>query len=567
MKPVWLILSSVFFLASVSPASPWSRQLCAEITPAAIYQCLGATDAGKKLYLAALEQEGRRDDAVFRDLAPLASQLNYGEAIPVLKKLLGNAKNLPKGYANYSGDLRITRTDLGLAARVLGEFGADNDASEVIRKYLLVLEKDNVGGSGWEEAVRALGKTGGSEAAKYNQHLIEYVLKHKDNRATFADFAARLAVENRSTSLIPLLRKFKTADREDFSGFQEALVQGSRMELGDPELRKWFRDALIPQLDALARGDARGIVFPVLHPDLYLRGLGDAEDIRLFTYFEGTGPEAKDVRQAIRRLMNQPPDWAKDMKGPFWQQMLEGLKKNTADYEDKSRTISSADRPGWDFSWGALAEHYYLLYRLGETGYGDKLRKIAAAQKDPAEPAGWIATSLSVELGLTGAGDALEKLLRAEIAGKGDNKLWELRKEVASTVAPKLANSDARWALFLFDPHPIVRDAALHQLSRLRPASACQIVTEFATKFDDQTGGEITTHALLALTTMQTACSADLVRLAKKGKPMARGIATMVLTMLGSAEAGGLREAKPADDDMKMGLDAAVNIANYLQQK
>lgn len=566
MKLVLLFLNSFFILVFVSPASAWSRQLCTETTPPAIYQCLGATEAGKKLYLAALDQEGRRDDSVFRDLAPLASQLNYSEAIPVLKKLLGNAKNLPTGYANYSGDLRITRADLGLAARVLGEFGANNDASEVIRKYLLVLEKENLGGSGWEEAVRALGKTRGSEATKYNQHLIEYVLKHKDNRATFADFAARLAVESRSTSLIPLLRKIKTTDREEFSGFQEAMVQGSRMELGDRELRKWFRDALIPQLDALARGEARGIAFPVLHPDLYLRGLGDAEDIRLFTYFEGTGPEAKDVRQAIRRLLNEPSDWAKDAKNPFWQQLLEGLKKNTPDYEDKSRTISSADRPGWDFSWGALAEHYYLLYRLGETAYGDKLRKIAAAQKDPAEPAGWIATGLSVELGLGGAVDALEKLLRAEIAGKGDNKLWELRRDVLDQVAPKLGNTDARWTLFLFDPHPLVRDRALHHLSRLRPAGTCQTVTDFAAKFDDQTGGEITTHALLALTSLQDACTGDVVRLAKKGRPLARGVATMVATMLGASEAASLRSAKPADDDMKMGLDAAVNIANYLKQ-
>jgi len=542
-------LSVAAFLAM--PALLHARRgtnYCDDIHGEAIYECLGMTERGKKLLLKELVETSRKDESEFHELPALVARLNYVDAIPALRNILANAPSVP---IKYDDRARIRRVDLYVAAQALGDFG-DTNSARIIRDYLTLLDSTNDRGSSWEDALKALAKLGGPEAEAYGRLVINGIqMVPAGDRSAIAIHIAEFARDSRATALTPDLRKIKTSEMESF---MEAMIHGFRMELGDRDVRKYFRDPLLPQIEAHERGESTGITFHIVHPECYLAGLGDPEDLKLFIFFEAPGQEeTTSTRSAIIRLLDHHESYPGSDYAQFKQKLLEGIKHNTMMYESRDS----------NFSWGGLAAHRYLLTRLGDASSAESLRKIAIAQKDPSEPSAWNSIRYGMELGLSGMADALDVLLRGELAGNGDGHIWERREETMETAARKLGTTDARWTLFLFDSN--VRDQALFQFTRVRPASACKIITDFAAT-SDTNDGTVSGDALLALTAPGMDCAPDLVRLARNNAaaPVARGIAIEILTMLQASEAPALRKLTPVDDLMHARIQSAENIAKFI---
>lgn len=543
-----------------------SRRLtdCSEITDTAAYECLGASARGKALLLRELNDKGRRDGSGFSELPMLAAQLNYREAIPILRSLLENAKNLPVGYTNYEGNLRILRSDLAPAAEALAAFG-DVDSAPTIRRYLELLDSDNMGGSGWQTAFTALGNLGGKETVLYCRRVIAHVNANKKDRVALAQITARIAADSKSYDLITDLRTIKTDNLEEFTAFDEATVQGPRMELGDKGLRKWFRDKTLPQIKAVLDGSTDTVVFPVVQPEMYLIGLRDLEDLPLLIHFGSPASSfSGSARVAIIHILDNPQLYPPAEYAAFKQSLLAGLKKRTDPYLASIKGTGDEK----EFTPSEQAGYYYILARLGDPSAVASLTAVMRAQTDPSEPVTWRSTILGMSLGIPDSSNHLNQIVDAELAGKGEMAQWKLRLDALNTAVSKFGVRDARWVKFLIDPHPSVRSAALHHLSRLRPAAACSIVPSVAVKFQDESGGTILGDALVALTVLGKDCVPNLLGLARNGKNrLAQGIAIEVLSMLESSEADPLRAQQTSDAYLEARLEAARNIAEFMKKR
>lgn len=478
-------------LPRVASAQAYS---CERIEGERHYECLGAIRGAPRIVA---ELRSTTDDGRLSDLAELAARLDLQRAVPALRARLGAVA--PRVGA-----------DVAHALATLGDAGS----AEAIRT--LARQTEGHHSSAWERAVDALERLGPQAALPYAREVIGRM--SDPGAAWFETLLSRvlpILVDGGATDALLALKGW-TNERGVLRDMFYARVMGARMRLGDEPLLGPMRVAL----------GTRNATVPV-EPSHYVGGLGDhPDDVPALVRFAGdTGREGRAAYDAILRFIARAEARGEDRAWARARRDLErGLVGLTPHREDRAHVQFEA-RP--------LARHHAALARLGHAP--SRTRLLELTDEDPTTVIPWIAARHALALGLPGAVDRAAAVVARGMAPGGRDRTWEERVRLLDAFA-EAHPEDARWAVALLDRHPRVRDRALHQVARRRPASACRVVPEHARRIQDTLWNAQVRHAMMALTVLGDACRDEIERAATDdaAPPVFRGMVIELLAVLRS---------------------------------
>jgi len=225
------------------------------------------------------------------------------------------------------------------------------------------------------------------------------------------------------------------------------------------------------------------------------------------------------------------------------------------DERDRDDDIANASDRGVPFR-SRRALHLALGAAFARPGVE---RELYALIDDPRDDtvAPWVAARAALDLDLVGAADhAAARLLiaRTQHTSTVAHGEWASRGRVTVTehvdVVDRLAaRGDVRFALGLLDRQGFARQAAFEHLSRLRPKSACAVVTDAALGAQEKSIQD----AFWALTVLGDVCRDPMRRLARDNEVAreTRGMALEHLAMIRDGSVAADLARDPPSDDIR----------------
>lgn len=549
------ILAFVFSTASLQ--ADQELQFCEEVGGIDSYYCLGAARAAPLITKAV--QQNDIESTPFKDVSELAANLNLKESVPALLARLRSASGLPH---NYDSGNPLTRQDLHYAALAVLALEGNKSADAVIA-YLRSLGEYEFTGSAWGDSTAALAKVGSPQSASYAQAIIEKCRVTKDECANLLPVALDLAISARAVHLIPAFRQIPVTNPEQFTSNEQSTIEGKRMVLGDRELRKQFRDALLPRV-RYWRQNGGGMAFPVANPDRYLEGARDSQDMEIHASIV-LGPyleEATASFESMLYFLDHPaeyPDYSA-VRADLFQRIKRdaGILPIELENESLPQTFDSFMR---ETGAGRDLPYRQVLLRYGDRAAGGEILAIFEKYKSqPDFTASWLSAETALLESLNPSPDSILHLIRLENQGKGDQKTLQYRLDFLDAAAAKM--SRPVWVAAMLDSNVFVRDRVLFHLSRRKPAEYCALIEQELKTFETESGN-IVRDALFAMTLYGSDCVPVLLRLADSRLPLVRGTAVEALTALRHGDAASLRKRKPANDIEKARYESAENIAKF----
>ena len=421
-------------------------QTCDRLENIDYYYCLGASRAVP--FLLKEIKQSQTESTAFKDLAELATNLNLREAVPALTSRLSSAPSTPH---NYDSGNKLTRQDLHYAAKAILSLEGARSVDQVVA-YLRSLGEYQFTGSAWEDTVKALTSVNAPASASYVQDILNRCKTKQDDCAVLLPVALDLAISARATHLIPAFRAIPTKNLEHFTSSEQSVIESKRMILGDRELRKWFRDALLPRI-RYWRENGGGLSFPVVYPDRYLEGARDASDMEMHASLVlGPLPEEADASfRSILYFLDHPaeyPDYAL-IKADLFRRIKRDASISPVELENEKLPQT------FDFFMKEVGAGRDLLYRQVLLRYGDPkagAEILAIFERLKAQPetnAAWLSAETALLENLNPSFESILELLRLQNQGKGDEKTVQYREDFVDAAALKMPRP--AWVIAMLD--------------------------------------------------------------------------------------------------------------------
>ncbi len=499
---------------------------CEEMTGIDFYYCLGAPK-GVPALIKALG-DNNTASTPFKDLADILTNLAAKDAVPVLKKRVASASGLPHNYDSSP----VTRQDMHYAAKALIALEGDA-AAALVTKYLGTLGDYEFTGSAWEDTMRAAAKAGLKGTGDYAKRIIQRCKKKSTDCEYLLPLALDLAIAAEAKNLATDFAKIKIDNKEIVTSSGEATIHGKRMVLGDKDLRKWFRDQMLPKV-RYWKENGGGFGFPVVHPDRYLEGARDAADMEIHAAM-ALGPypeEAVASMESILYFLDHPAEY-----GDYAQVKEELLKRVGREapifpVEMEEKKLKN----NFDVFMAAQGGARDLTYRQILLRYGDAkagqeiLALFDKARKDVSAKFAWLSAEVALKEGLAVKESSVQDLIRRELSGEGDGKTVQYLMDFTDVAAKRLPT--AAWSALMLHPNVYIRDRTLYNLARLKPAAYCDIAEKEIKAVGKNLNHPEIYDALFAMTLYGDSCKPHLGRLAKAGKGEVKAVAEKVLAAL-----------------------------------
>lgn len=415
-----------------------------------------------------------------------------------------------------------------MAARALADLGDRDSAGRVLALLRAREGKDTP--YVWSEALEPLGRLDPELGQAYAVEVLDRVADR--GRQGAADdflvrevlpYITRPSAEARAALgrlSVPLERLSSDGARHD-----ACAILAARLRAGDDELRRELRPELATDLRTgravHCYSELIGLVFPGEEPD-------EVEALtHRWRYDEIVGLVA---RMRARETAGQ--------SDPRFAAARRTLRSWLA-----ARSVSPEIAGGQDdrrYQPVTRAKHLLAQALLDDERARAALDLLV---EDPADDgvAPWAAARLMLQLGLSGAADRAAARLRlatTRLTDRHEARSTPQRGLVLVTdhvlVIDELARlGDPRFALGLLDRERSAREAALHQLARLRPEATCAVVGEAASAAQ----ADAIDDAFWALAVLGRACAPTMRALATddSARPEVRAVALEVLAMLRDA--------------------------------
>lgn len=461
------------------------------------YRCLGyvrgkagivrVIDAppGTRFY----RHEWREEDWVQENMVAAAA-LHVTEAIPALRKALARPHPL---RIERGEDFARVRT-VALAANALAELG-DHASSPRIRELLVELESIDFA-MVWQDTFRALARNDRAAAASYALEVVEKLAAKKlpeDRIHEYADVLQYLDPADRERALPPLvgLTTNTALGRLEQHELAACKIYGARLRMGDATFAREVRGPLAGTTDTnLAAHCYRELVtalypghdideLPVLvHRRRHLELLELTRRLQSDTSRGATAKRA-NVLAALRGMGKDHPErWHETARAP-WLAARAGLGDLSA-REELYRWVddpTSNSDGRWMAAWAAV--------RLRLPGALDHAR-------------------IRLIIGVTQAPHTVRD---ADLGRGGTTVTWPVRLIDALVEA-----ESPLFALGLLSRDHTARERALFALSRHREANVCGLLASALRLAND----DVVDEALWGLTTLGSACSAEIESLARE---------------------------------------------------
>lgn len=443
-------------------------------------------------------------------------------AVRGLRRILD--RPIPEGLQGWARG-QEQRLKLG-AARALADLGDKASASRVLR-WLRKAERTE-GTVFWKDALESLPRLSPELAQAYATEVVgrsqppDKPDEHLHNRL----WAVLPLFQIPSADAVAALRAVSPPlDRvhRDIKRTLLCRVLAARLRAGDEALRQ----QLLPELGASDLRTGRAVTcYSALMPALFPGQDPDEVDVltRRHRY--------ESILRLIHHMANQERAGVRDPRFVAARQTLRQWLTSRQNDPD----IAGGARHR-DYSPITRARHLVALAALGDAQARAAIDRTIA---DPADAgmAPWVGAHWLLRMNLPGAADVAARRLEIAIAQRSErhrSKSWPDRGWLTVTehtdVIDELAKRrDPRFALGLLDRQRYAREAALHHLARLRPTEACEIVSQAASRAED----DAVMDAFWALSVLGESCRDPMGRLATGANEptVVRGMALEYLAMI-----------------------------------
>lgn len=500
---------------------------CEEMSGIDFYYCLGAP-RGVTALIRELGDE-KIASTPFKDLTELLANLAAKDATPVLRKRLAAAPKLPHNYDSSP----VTRQDMHYAAKALIVLEG-NAAAPAVTKFLGSLGEYEFTGSAWEDTVRAAAKANLKGTAEYAKRIIQQCKKKSSECEYLLPLALDLAIAADAKNLISDFAKIKIDNKEIVTSNGEATIHGKRMVLGDKELRKWFRDQMLPKV-RYWRENGGGFGFPVVQPDRYLEGARDSGDMEIHAAMAlGPYPEESVASlESILYFLDHPGEYSdyEQVKADLLKRI--GREASIFPVEMESKNAKNTFDVFMAAQSGARDLTYrQILLRYGDAKAGNEILALfEKAKKDVSGKFAWLSAEVALRQGLAVKESSLTELIRSELSGEGDGKTVQYVMDFTDAAAVRMPSG--MWSALMLHPNVNIRDRTLYNLARFKPAGYCDIVEKEIKAMGKKLNHPEIYDALFAMTLYDNTCKAHLARLARSGAGEVKTIAEKVQAALG----------------------------------
>lgn len=507
LKKIAFLLS--LFVSSAALNADPALITCEDIAPTDYYFCYGAPKAIPKIIESLAD--AKLESTPLKDLAELLATLNAREAVGALRKRVASSPGLAHNYDNGP----VTRQDMQYAARALIALEGEA-ASETLVKYLGSLGEYEFTGSAWGDTVQAISKAKLKGPGPYAKKIIAVCEKKPTECEVLLPIALDLAIGADAKNLVADFAKLKVDNKEIVTSSGEATIHGKRMLLGDKALRKWFRDAMLPKV-RYWKENGGGFAFPVVHPDRYLEGARDAEDMEIHAAM-ALGPypeEAVASLESILYFLEHPQEYPGDTTARAKLLQWVGREASISPLEMEDKNVKNTFHNFMTAQGGRRNLAYRLvLHRLDDKQAANEILQIVGENKtNAASSFSWHACAAALNAGLAVPGSAIRTLISHELAGEGDGKATESILEFVDTAARHMKSAD--WSLLILTSNVYVRDRVLFHLSRKRPQAYCDLAEKELVRIGNKINHPEVYDATFAMTIFGSSCTANLERLAR----------------------------------------------------